>query len=324
MISSDNKTNKTNIQPNPKTSNIMQDENLPPFSARNNPQSKQLDNQFPETAKNGLAHLLFDLIDKNYVSGWPAVAKELQRIGRLPPEQFDPNKTADYQQAQNISIQIINELSWLKLYDFCERLHNHLAQEISFEGQWGTGISIAKSEAQKYISQELQRLFLEEDLAYEFTGGIVQRRGRKHTVGISAKAHLVLGDTRLSGARRHYEKALQFFRNTENPDFENCIKDAVCSVESAAKSLFPEAGASTLGEFSNWLSRQKEIEIPKAIPKIITGIYAIRSGTDGVGHGGGTGGKATKEVAEYILSICASQIIYLTDIAEKSHDDIPF
>jgi hypothetical protein len=64
-----------------------------------------------------------------------------------------------------------------------------------------------KSEVQEYIARELQRLFLEENLAFEFSGGLVQRRGRRHTANQVAAADLVLGDPRFSSARAHYKKA---------------------------------------------------------------------------------------------------------------------
>jgi hypothetical protein len=56
----------------------------PPFSARHRDKHRQIDNEFPATARNGLFHLLVDLVRREYVAGWPEVATELQRIGRLP------------------------------------------------------------------------------------------------------------------------------------------------------------------------------------------------------------------------------------------------
>jgi hypothetical protein len=56
----------------------------------------------------------------------------------------------------------------------------------------------------------------------------------------------------------------------------------------------------------------------------LTGLYAFRSGGDGVGHGGSTGGAATQDIAEYVLAMAASQIILLTDLASaQPEDDTP-
>lgn len=102
------------------------------------------------------------------------------------------------------------------------------------------------------------------------------------------------------------------------------MKEAVCCVEAAGKALFPQAKAATLGDLSRWLVANKDVKVPKALGQTITGIYAYRSGGDGVGHGGAEGGPATAEVAEYVLAVCASQVIYLVDLANAQEPDIPF
>jgi len=219
----------------------------------------------------------------------------------------------------------LKELRWDRAYDFCERLFSHLPHEIGFEDSAGNYcVDVPVSEIQAYIATELQRLFLEEDLAYEFSEGAVRRRGRKHTVELTAKSQVVLGDTRLSSARRHFDKALQFFRHPTRPDFENAVKEAVCAVEAAGKVLFPMAKAATLGDLIKWLGTTPEVSVPKAICQTYTGVYAFRSGGEGVGHGGANGGKATLEVTEYLLAVCASQIIFFVDIANSMEVDVPF
>lgn len=293
-----------------------------PFSARNRGQHKQIDNAFPDTARTGLLHLLYDLVDRGYVSGWPALAREIQRIGRYSPVEYS-SSTAGDKQAKSDAESGLPGLSWERTYDFCERLYAHLPRDA---GHWEGDdyrITTPKSDVQAYIAKELQRIFLEEGLAFEFSEGLVRRRGRKHTVDQTTRAQVVLGDARLVSARKHYEKALQFFRQPAKPDYENCVKEAVCAVEAAGKALFPAAKAATLGDLVKWFQTTKDYAVPKALIKTIEGLYAYRSGGDGIGHGGAAGGAATAEVAEYVLSVSASQIIYLVDI-ESASDDIPF
>jgi len=203
-------------------------------------------------------------------------------------------------------------------------LHNHIAREVGFF--WNDEFQVTKSKAdvQKFIEQELQRLFVEESLSVEFVDGVVRRRGRKHLVDVTTRAEVVLGDARLANARKHYDKALQFFRHPSKPDYENTVKEAVCAVEAAGKSLFSSAKAATLGDLTKWLSSTTDVAVPKALVQTITGIYAYRSGGDGVGHGGSAGGAATAEVAEYVLGVCACQIIYLVDVSNTQEHDVPF
>ncbi|WP_321899433.1 hypothetical protein [Paraburkholderia heleia] len=270
-------------------------------------------------------HLLFDLVERRYLPDWGVVARELNRIGRLPVVAYEPSSVSSMRDARAHAEVALEGLGWEKVYDFCERLYGHLPQEIGYEDNFsGYTVEVARGEMQTYIATELQRLFLEEDLAYEFTEGAVRRRGRKHTVELVAKSQVVLGDSRLLSARKHFDKSLQFFRNPTHPDYENAVKEAVCAVEAAGKTLFPIAKASTLGDLVKWLGSTTEVAVPKAICLTLTGVYAFRSGGDGVGHGGANGGKATLEVTEYLLAVCASQIIYLVDLANSLEVDIPF
>lgn len=296
----------------------------PPFSARNRGTHRQIDNAFPESARNGLTHLLIDLVEKEYVANWIAVARELQRIGRLPPTEYDKTKTASLRQAREDAEKALESLRWDRVYDFCERLHNHLALATGYFWNDEFHEKEPKNEVQSFIAEELQRLFEEESLAFEFSQGLVRRRGRKHTVDVTTRAQVILGDPRLVSARKHYDKALGFFRNPSKPDFENAVKEAVCAVEAAGKALFPEAKAATLGDLTKWFSSNKDAPIPKALVQTISGIYAYRSGGDGVGHGGSVGGVATAEVAEYVLAVCASQVIYLVDVSNAQENEVPF
>jgi hypothetical protein len=303
----------------------MADQQQIPFSARHRGPNRQIDNDFPKSAKNGLMHLLVDLVEKGYVADWGAVSREIQRIARLSPTEYNKSSPSAMRQARSDSESALDTLSWQKSFDFCERLYSHLANEVGFYGfdnEWE--IKVPNSEVKEFIAKELQRLFSEEGLAFEFSEGLVRRRGRKHTVDVITRAQVVLGDPLLAGARKHFEKALQFFRNPAKPDYENAVKEAVCSVEAAGKTLFPAAKAATLGDLAKWLVSTKDVNVPKALAQTITGIYAYRNGGDGVGHGGAAGGAATVEVAEYVLAVCASQIIYLVDLANDKEENIPF
>ncbi|MFM0358981.1 hypothetical protein PQR12_36290 [Paraburkholderia nemoris] len=296
-----------------------------PFSAWARGQHRQIDADFPPSARSGLLHLLCDLVERRYLRDWTVVARELHRIGRLSVVTYDSSRVPSLNQARADAEAALEGLRWDKVYDFCERLHGHLAQEIGYEDNYGNyTVEVSRGDMQTFIATELQRLFLEEDLAYEFTEGTVRRRGRKHTVELVAKSQVVLGDSRLLSARKHFDKSLQFFRHATHPDYENAVKEAVCAVEAAGKALFPMAKASTLGDLVKWLGSTTEVSVPKAICQTFTGVYAFRSGGEGVGHGGANGGKATLEVTEYLLAVCASQIIYLVDLANSMEIDVPF
>ena len=295
---------------------------LPPFSARNRRDTAQIDGEVPATARVGLLHLLAEAVREDYVEGWHVVTMELQRIARLSP-------LIDWSQKDSIKAkleaeEIVENLPWEKVYDFCERLHSHLAKEIGvndFNNEYI--VRITKTEVQQFLAEELERLFREENLAFEFRNGIVQRRGKRHTVNQVSKAETVLADARLTNARKHFAKALRYFRDRVKPDPENAVKEAVCAVEAAARDLFPNAQAATLDDVVKWLTGTEAGKLPKAIGKTFSGLYGFRSGGDGVGHGGTTGGVVTPSIAEYALASAASQIILLVALAD-TEEEIPF
>jgi len=290
----------------------------PPFSARNRGAHTQIDNDCPETTRIGLVHLLSGLVDKNYVEGWGEVVGELRRIARVRPGSSDYNSYIEEAE------QLLVTLPWDKVYDFCERLYSHLTKDFYvYPGDERPELITSKSEAQEYTTNELQRLFLEEHLAFEFSNGLIRRRGRRNTVEQVSRAELVLGDPRLSAALGHFNKALRYFRNVSQPDPENAVKEAVCAVEATARALFP-SGGSTLGDVVKSITGSGLGQLPAPIAKTFHGLYGFRSSGEGVGHGGAAGGPATKELAEYSLAVAASQITLLVDLAAAAEPEIPF
>ena len=290
----------------------MAEDLAPPFSARNRGAHARIDNDFPETARIGLLHLLGRLIDRGYVAGWPAIRSEMERIARVKPNSSSVDE-------------LIAELSWAKIFDFCERLYSHLAQDVTLydqeNGRWE--LVTPKMGVQEYIADELKLLFLEEHLAFEFSNGAVRRRGRRNTSDQVARAELVLGDPKLAAALMHFNKALGFFRNISQPDHENVVKESVCAVEATARALFPSGGA-TLGDVVKSITGSDVGQLPKPVAQTFHGLYGFRSGGQGVGHGGATGGAATKELAEYALAVAASQIVLLVDLHAALEADVPF
>jgi hypothetical protein len=257
-------------------------------------------------------------VKQEYVEGWQEVAGELQRIARFRPDFETPS-------IRDLAEEVLFQLPWDKVFDFCERLYSHLAQEVSRYNSEIEKLELVapRSVVQEYIASELRRLFLEEHLAFEFSNGLVRRRGRRHTADRVTRAEFVLGDPRLSSALAHFNKALRYFRNVSQPDPENVVKEAVCAVEATARALFP-SGGSTLGEVVKSITGSELGQLPKPIAQTFHGLYGFRSGGEGVGHGGASGGPVTKELAEYALALAASQIVLLVDLATSLEPDIPF
>jgi len=107
----------------------MEPKILPPFSERNRGAHLQVDSDFPESARTGLLHLLHDLVEKNYVDGWIALVREIERIARVSPVLYNKESMPDMDRAREKVDELIFALSWDKLYDFCERLYGYLTKK---------------------------------------------------------------------------------------------------------------------------------------------------------------------------------------------------
>lgn len=294
---------------------------MTPFSFRNRREQTFVDEDFPSTARIGLLHIIASAIDGDYVDSWAAAAQELARIHRVPRREYSVSSVQSIATARDDAASFLNKLEWAKAYDFCERLYNDLAQSgVTWRKE--VAVSFTLEDSREHIGKELERLFQEECLAYEFKDGMVQRRGQRHTMSQVAGAQESLQDPRLNAARKHFSKALRYFRDRINQDFENAIKESVCAVEAAAKELFPAAKATTLGDFAKWASGNGNL-LPKTISNTISDIYAFRNSGDGIAHGAASGGAANAELAEYVLAVSASQIILLSSVASPP-DEPPF
>ena len=294
----------------------------PPFSARIRREKNWIEEEFPDSARIGLLHLLNQAIDMDHVAGWTVVAKEFNRIARAAPRDYDPHRVEAIKQARYDAEVCLNQLDWELVYNFCERLHSHLASGAVYERD-GELVTVTKAQSQLFFAEEIQRLFDEENLAYEFRDGFVQRRGKRHTIDQINKVQSAIGDMRLEAARKHFSKALRHFRDRKKPDHENAVKEAVCAVEASAKELFPDANAATLGDFVKWATASERNLLPKTIGQTFVGLYAFRGSGEGVSHGATDGGAVTAELSEYALGIAASQIIFLADLA-KGDEAVPF
>jgi len=203
-----------------------------------------IQDDFPESARIALLHLLHDLVEQRFIRGWIAVDKEIRRIARDEPREYNESKVQEVNAARLSVRTTLNSLQWTAALDFCERIHSRLAVDVT---DWrgpndDTQVVVTPREkVQLYIADELERIFLEEHLAFTFVENEIRARGRKHTRAQLAKAEPTFADPRLSEARQYFAKAMRYFENKDSPDFENVIKEAVCAVEAAAKRLFPES-----------------------------------------------------------------------------------
>ena len=125
------------------------------------------------------------------------------------------------------------------------------------------------------------------------------------------KANELLTDE-LAPIRRQWLKAKKFLLANE-PDYENCIKEATNSIESTLQILLDQPGE-TLGKVI------KSANIDNDIKKLISQMYGLVSNKDFVRHGGTIQQDIKKSDAEYFLNFSAISIQYLKSRIKKVNE----
>lgn len=270
---------------------------------------------FPEGSRIALYHILREFRDRGGVAGWEDIGRELRRLTRRLPSGKATGSTV---------FTDLQELDWPLVFEFVERVYSKL---LTPEGYWDHEDFVERASLATIRSEfasEVNRILLEDSLGFEFTGGYFTRPGSKHYQSVTASSGKVLARPELASARLHFLKAMRFFEAAPHADPANAVKEAVMALEAAAKSLFPDVAGKDLYTIFQQLRGTSEDEVPPTLSKIAESVYAFRGAALGVTHGGATGGVPTLEVAELVLSVTASYIVYLVTLADRRTIEPPF
>jgi hypothetical protein len=116
--------------------------------------------------------------------------------------------------------------------------------------------------------------------------------------------------SRYPAAAFHIGKAISFLRGPA-VDLENAAKEAVNAVESVAKVVL-NAPAATLGDCVKEFRRRNLL--PREMGRILESLYAYRSATPGVGHGGTDLPAVSSADANFILGVASVAVRYLDSL----------
>lgn len=293
-----------------------------PFSAKDRQAARQVDDDVPAGVRTELLHIVVAYIDDERLPSWSTVARAFQRNGGILP---DLPGTAPARSDAHAAVvyKIVYDMQWQRVMDTIEDLF-----ELLQPNQFPEGYSDAPSrgnleEVRRDFCMAVDRAFIVGNVAFEFSAGRVNRRGHSTTRSQTNAAGQVLGDVRLRPARDHFNKALKYFHDPRNPDYENSVKEAVSAVESVAKALWPDLGS----DYDKLLKRLSGVTpetLPAPILDTLAKLYAFRGSGTGVSHGGSKGGAVTPEITEYVLATSASQIVLLYRFFQTTEPEIPF
>lgn len=264
----------------------------------------------PPTAKAGCVLLFNKFVKLEILPSWEVLINEFEFIARIPNGDYQENYTF-----YEICIEIIKDLSWHAFLSLIERIYILLKPQYRMISEFESEISISLTETQTMFADEFNSLFEEENLGYVFKNGIFWRKGRPQTQKNIMKMGSILSDSRLEAVRIHYSKSLDLFEKKE-PDFENSIKECVCSLEAFLEIKFGK-------EYDKGLRKLSGKIVHPTIISFIEKIIAFRGDSRGVAHPAINSLKVDSFEGELILNLVAGIISYLYDkIVEQER--VPF
>lgn len=285
-------------------------------------QDKPIVDDFPESARVALAYFFKELVKKECIASWSEILDELGRIGRLTLS-FDQSLSEF-----DMLVELLRRVEWMRIYTFCERAYDRLLSSVE---EWVSGDYIESflttvmelTEVREFYTNELNFLLLEENLGFQFQNGTFFRRGRPQTQKAIQKVNTVLSDPRLTNVRNHFNKALKFFNQRPEPDHENCIKEALCSLEACLHTLIPNATQDFVNDFRR-IQGNRPRQVPSPIVESMIKLFGYRGGAQGVAHAAIKGNRVSEFEAELIMSTVASYVTYLTDVLSVPDEEVPF
>jgi len=278
---------------------------------------KLIDNDFPQKTRTALSYLMDDLKEHSYLSDEKSIIRELNRIGCFVNKDISEIKDQTFINRVYARLQ---KLEWFEVLIFCERVYDKFLIEVVSEF---SDYYVPLDKVREYYLKEINNILVEHNLAFTFQDGIFKRIGKAQTQKNISKAGLVLLNPRLDQVRYHFNKALVFFNQRPNSDAENCVKEALCSLEVCVKIFTEQRFSQDFDKVINQLKGNQLGKIPSPIAEAIKKIYAYRGSGQGVAHGSINGSRVLPVDAEVILSVVAAFITYLSDLFSMS-DEIPF
>jgi hypothetical protein len=242
----------------------------------------------PSSARIGLFYILEPFLDKINLENFYADICLALRIKRETRDYYLQESWAIPRAIENL----ITQCDWWQVYDICELLFRKLAYQPYKE----------------QLQKQVNRLFIDEQLGFEMRDGKVEKVGSGFIDAKVKEARYLLKEPEFKSADELFEKAIKALNVRPKPDAENCIKDAVASVESVGKIIRKDKNARIDNIVKDAI--QNEV-IPRLLGDPIIKLYAYRGNEPAVAHGGIEPSKVTVDEAEFVLAMSAAIIIYL-------------
>ena len=254
----------------------------------------------PMTARIGLYHLIeihFDQWDEKTNKAYLELYRRICVAIRIPRDR----KVYSSIRASFAIEELCNNCLWWHFYDMCEVVWDMLHTQLY-------------SDDSEKFAIEVNTLFREEQLGFEFNKGKIEKVGSGFIDAQVKEARYLLKEPEFKGADQQFEKAIRALNVRPIPDKENCIKDAIGAIESVVRIMTNNEKAMLDDVIKNAARRGV---IPKPLDQTFIKLYAYRGNEPGVAHGAVGESTVTVDEAELVLAMSAATIIYL--VKKRAH-----
>jgi hypothetical protein len=288
---------------------------------------KSIENDFPKKARIALMYILEEFVNEHTIKnnessidGWIYIYREILRISGDEYTIID----RQYFSSESVNEKLL-KLEWYHVFNLCERIYGTLLSTHEFYGMdKEITYVIDIQEIRNRFSTEISNLLSEDNMPYIFDKGVFVRPGKIQTQKNVNKATAILARPELNKAKYHFNKALEFFSSTEKPDFENTVKEALCSLEITIEIKSTIKVSKDFSKEILKLSGSENDKIPAPIIGAMIKIFGYRGSAEGVAHGIQKGLRVSANEAELVLSIIAAFITYIVGFYDSIEQDIPF
>jgi hypothetical protein len=190
------------------------------------------------------------------------------------------------------------KMPWNKVYEFIEEVmvcagHNH-----GF-------IDVLKEYANKVNS-----VLIRDNSAYRLIDGVITEIIDCASIDSITSA---IQQEKFVAASDHIRKSMSLLYNRDSPDYQNSMKEAISSVESACREITGNPKAQ-LGQAIKVLDAK--IKIHPALQSAFSNLYGFTSDAGGIRHAMSSGGtEPTQADAQLLLCLCSAFINYLIQVS---------
>ena len=253
-----------------------------------------------ETLKHSIWNYTIDLFEHD--GGWFQGSRAIAQFFRKSP--VDELPVYDIP-CREWTKEYYYSLAWFEVYDFVEFISTRYANIFPHR----------RVHQAKDLQAVFNFIFETEHAGYRFiAGSLVPISSSTETAEVSSAIEIT-SRTGLNGANEHLKTALALFGKRPDPDYRNCIKEAISAVESIAVQI----GASKAQGLSGALADlDAKVPIHPALRAAFVKLYGYTSNESGIRHAILDSPNIGFDEAKYMIVACSAFVNFIAAKAAKN------